>query len=75
MATPAIIPFMSDLATKTLGYEISDHNLISFNLDFENVEKGPGLFRAHPSLLKNSNYKKSMIFNIRKTILEGIKGH
>ena len=66
MATPAIIPFMSDLATKTLGYEISDQNLNSYNLDFENVEKGPGLFRAHPSLLKNSNYKKKYDFQYKE---------
>ena len=72
MATPATLPFISDFGHHYHGFEISDHSSTTFSLDFEGAEKGPGIFRAHPSLLKNLNYKKSMSFSIRQVILDGI---
>ena len=39
-----------------LESKISDHSSTNFAIDIEKQEKGKGIFRANPSLLKHQNY-------------------
>ena len=54
-------------------YNLTDHATSYFSIDFTPNNKGPGVFRAHPSLLKNQDYKNLIDNSIRRTLLEDLK--
>ena len=54
-------------------YEISDHASTYFSMDFLPQSQGLGVFRAHPSLLKNQDFKNHINNVIIHTILDEIE--
>ena len=53
LGTPSLCYAISDIKHVFHEYDISDHAGTYFSIDFLPQSKGPGVFRAHPSLLKN----------------------
>ena len=72
LATPNLIPNITSFVHKYMGYDHSDHSATLLHIDFEKSEQGPGVFRAHPSLLKYPSYKTQIMSAIRLKILESI---
>ena len=64
---------ISDIKHVFHEYEISDHASTYFSIDFLPQSNGPGVFRAHPSLLKNKNYKDHIYNVIIYTLLEDME--
>ena len=54
-------------------FDITDHASTYFSIDFLPQNKGPGVFRAHPSLLNNKDYKAHIYNVILHTLLDDIK--
>ena len=73
LATPGLIPNITTFSHRYYGYDHSDHSASIFQVDFEKAERGPGVFRAHPSLLKYPSYKTQMMAAIRSKILENLQ--
>ena len=57
LGTPSLASGISDVKHIFHEYELTDHATTYFTINFLPTEKGPGVFRAHPSLLKPYNYK------------------
>ena len=55
-----------------LGSDISDHSSTNFAIDVEKQEKGTGIFRANPSLLKHQNYITLIHNVIYNEVLEAV---
>ena len=53
-------------------HELTDHASLIFTLDIEKAERGPGVFRAHPALLKHPNYKTLINNVIRFSVIDVI---
>ena len=71
--TPKLLEYITRANYIYLGNEVTDHSSINFAVDIEKQEKGKGLFRANPSLLKHPNYItliKNVIYN---EVLDSIK--
>ena len=73
MGTPSLCYAISDIKHVFHEYEISDHASTYFSINFLPQSNGPRVFRAHPSLLKNKNYKDHIYNVIFHTILEDIE--
>ena len=56
-----------------LGKGITYHSSLNFVVDIEKQDKGKGIFRANPSLLKHPNYITLIHNVIYNNILEAIK--
>ena len=52
---------------------MTDHATSFFSIDFVPANKGPGVFRAHPALLKNKDYNCLIENSIRFTIIDDLK--
>ena len=63
---------ISDVKHISHQYEITDHATSYFSIYFLPVNKGPGVFRAHPSLLKKNNYKNIIENTIVFTMLSDL---
>ena len=61
--TPSLCYSISDVKHIFHEFDITDHASTYFSIDFLPQNKGPGVFRAHPSLLNNKDYK-AHIYNI-----------
>ena len=53
LVTPKLMEHISRVNSIYLGKGITDHSSLNFAVDIENQEKGKGIFRANPSLLKH----------------------
>ena len=54
LGTPSLSIAISDVKQIFHEYELTDHATSYFSIDFTPVNKGPGVFRVHPSLLNKS---------------------
>ena len=73
LGTPSLCYAISDIKHIFHEYDISDHASTYFSLDFLPQSQGPGVFRAHPSLLKNKDYKNLIHNVILYTMIEDIE--
>ena len=73
LGTPSLSNAISYLKHIFYEYELTDHATTYFSIDFTPVDKGPGVFRAHPSLLKNNDYKNLIDNTIIFTLLEDLR--
>ena len=73
LATPSLVYAISDIKHVLHEYNLTDHATSYFTIDFAPNSKGPGVFRAHPSLLKNNDYKNLIDNTIMRTLLEDLK--
>ena len=73
IGTPSLCYNISDVKHIFHEYDLTDHATTYFSIDFLPQNKGPGVFRAHPSLLKNEEYKALILNTILQTLLEDIK--
>ena len=72
LGTPSLSNAISDVKHIFHEYELTDHATSYFSIDFLPVNKGPGVFRAHPSLLKNNDYKNLIENTIVFTMLNNL---
>ena len=72
LATPKLSPFISEARYVFHEHELTDHASLIFTLDIEKAERGPGVFRAHPALLKHPNYKTLINNVIRFSVIDVI---
>ena len=54
LCTQSLSNAISDVKHIFHEYELTDHATSYFSIDFAPVNKGPGVFRAHPSLLNKT---------------------
>ena len=73
LATPSLMLFISESRYIFHEYEITDHACLIFTIDIEKAEKGLGVFRANPALLKHPNYKTLINNVIRFSVIDVIK--
>ena len=73
LGTPSLSYAISDIKHVLHEYNLTDHATSYFTIDFAPNNKGPGVFRAHPSLLKNNDYKNLIDNSIMRTLLEDLK--
>ena len=73
LGTPSLCYAISDIKHIFHEYDISDHDSTYFSLDFLPQSQGLGVFRAHPSLFKNQDYKNLIHNVIMYTIIEDIE--
>ena len=73
LVTPKLMEHITRVNYIYLGKKISDHSSLNFAIDIEKQEKGKGIFRANPSLLKHPNYITLMHNVIYNDILEAVK--
>ena len=71
--TPSLSNAISDVKHIFDEYELTDHATSYFSIDFSPTNKGPGVFRAHPAVLKNPDNKCFIDNTIRYTILNDLK--
>ena len=71
--TPSLFNAISDVKHIFHEYEPTDHATSYFSIDFTPEDRGPGVFRAHPSLLKNNDYKNHIDNTITFTLLEHLR--
>ena len=72
LGTSSLASAISDVSHIFIEYEITDHAITIFSIDFLPADKEPGVFRAHPSLLKYTNYKCLIDNTIRNTLLNDL---
>ena len=63
LATPSLFPCISVARYIFPEHYITDHASLIFTIDIKKAEKGRGVFRANPSLVRHPNYK-TLISNI-----------
>ena len=73
LGTPSLCYNISDVTHIFHEYDITDHASTYFSIDFQPKNEGPGVFRAHPSLLQNKEYTTLINNLILRTILDDIK--
>ena len=73
LGTPSLFYAIPNIKHNFHKYDISDHASTYLSIDFLPQSNGPGVFRAHPSLLKNKNYKAHIYNVIIHTLLEDIE--
>ena len=73
LGTPSLANAISDVKHIFHEYELTDHATSFFSIDFIPTSKGPGVFRAHPALLKNKDYCCIIENSIRFTLIEDLK--
>ena len=54
-------------------YDITDHAITYFSIDFQPQNNGTRVFRAPPSLLKNKEYASLINNLILRTVLDDVK--
>ena len=72
LGSPSLCYAISDINHIFHEFDISDHASTYFSIDFLPQSQGPGVFRAHPSLLKNKEYKNLIQNIIIYTMVEDI---
>merc|ERR1712082_268282 len=73
LVTPSLYYSISDVTHVFHEYDITDHASTYFSIDFQPKNDGPGVFRAHPSLLQNKEYISIINNLIFRTILDDLK--
>ena len=73
IGSPSLCYAISDINHIFHEFDISDHASTYFSIDFLPQSQGPGVFRAHPSLLKNKEYKNLIQNLIIYTMVEDIE--
>ena len=73
LGTPSLCYNISDVTHIFHEYDITDHASTYFSIDFQPQNNGPGVFRAHPSLLQNKEYASLINDLILRTVLDDVK--
>ena len=73
LGTPSLCYSISNVTHVFHEYDITDHASTYFSIDFQPKNEGPGVFRAHPSLLQNKEYISIINNLILRTIIDDLK--
>ena len=69
LGIPSPASAISDVRHIFHEYELTDHAATFLTIDFWPTDKVPGVFKAHPSLLKHHDYKCLIDNTIKYTLL------
>ena len=72
LGTPSLASATSVVKHIFHEYELTDQATSYFTIDFLRTEAGPGVFRAHPSLLRHYSYKSLIDNTIKFQLLSDI---
>ena len=72
-ASPPLMEHIVDIDHHYIDEELTDHSATIIQLDITKYTRGPGIFKAHPLIEQNSDYRTLINNTIRATLLKNIR--